>query len=139
MQLVRAFFQTVGAFWAITIIGVILAAGVIVGGQQAGFWLDSQNAGHQAQMNNKQYQAQVQSDTYQKTYLDQSDKAYQQVTVDKFNIDTAKASKDPQEIQDAYAASATDVHIFCGDAQKLTDFTRTQFTPGEAGLYASAC
>lgn len=135
----RSVVEAIGAFWCIVIVSVLVIAGVVVGGQQAGFWLDSRNVQHQTQINKIQYQANQQSQMYQDTFLSQAAKTYQQVTIDKLNDDQAKASGDQTEINDAYAATAADIHIFCGDAQKLTEFTRAQFTPGEANLYQSAC
>lgn len=144
MQGVREFFQAIGHFWAITIIGGIVLVVAVLGLYMGGVIFTSKvvlpaQKNLQVQSANNQYQANQASQMYQDTFLSQSNKTYQQITIDKLNDDQAKASGDQTEINDAYAATAADIHIFCGDAQKLTPVTRAEFTPGEANLYQSAC
>jgi len=124
---------------AATVVGV----GVLVYGSFAlyeGSWsLAQHNIVHQQGLNNAQYQANVDSQSYQATFVQQADKDYEQVTLDKFNIEQAKAAGDTTGVQDAYAAVQADIHMFCQAAAKLTDVSKAQLQPAEMHLYNSAC
>lgn len=105
-----------------------------------GSWsLAQHNIVHQQGLNNAQYQATVNTQAYQATFVQQADKDYEQVTLDKYNIDQAKAAHDTTGEQDAYAAVQADINMFCQAASKLTDVSKAQLQPAEMHLYNASC
>jgi len=139
IELAVRFWQAVGAFWAIVIIVVLVGGGTVLGLQQFGFFLDTQNANHQAAMANKNYNIQRNTIQFQQTFTDQTDKAYQQLTADKYNL-----TQDEQAGNHAMVAVddniiQSDINAFCKDAQKLTPTSLDNLGPGELRFYQQNC
>jgi hypothetical protein len=139
MNFVGAFFRTVGLFWGIAIIVIVLGGGAILGLVQAGYFLDTQNANHQAAMANKQYQIQRNTQAYQDTYVQQTDKAYQQLKTDMWNTASAAQQGDKTMVTMGNAEIKSDVTMFCGDAQKLTATSLDSLGPNELAFYQKHC
>ena len=139
MNYVGAFFRGVGLFWGITIIVVVLGGAVVLGLQQAGFFLDTQNANHQAAMANKNYAIQRNTQAYQDTYVAQTDKAWQQLQADVWNTAQAARTGDQSMVTEGNAEIASDTTVFCGDTQKLTQTSLDSLGPAELRFYQKHC
>src|SRR5580658_3421688 len=99
MNYVGAFFRNIGLFWAITIIGGVSAVAVVLALTFGGYLFVhnvaaplSKNLG--VQNANNQYQITQQSQAYQDTFVQQTDKAYQQLKADMWNTAQAASSGD---------------------------------------------
>jgi hypothetical protein len=144
MNHVVSFFRAIGLFWSITILTIVTVAPVIVG-LTAGGYLFAHNVvapiskSLNEQGKNNDYQVNQHSQQYQQTYLQQTDKAWEQLAVDKYDIAQAKASGDTTGQQDAYAAAQSDIKSFCRYGQELTPDTQGTLGPQELTFYDTHC
>lgn len=139
MNGMRSVWNAIGAFWCVTILVVVVGAGVFVGLWKLGWILQENAVGHQARINNAQYNATRNTQAYQDTYVSQTDKAFQQLRADMWNTAQAVQQHDDTMITEGNAEIASDETIFCKDAQKLTATSLDSLGPQEHTFYLTHC
>lgn len=101
-----------GKRWVIpAIVAVVLLAGLIIGGWQAGWWFAGQNANRQAHIIRQGY-------SNQQTLREEITKEI--AGVDSINVQIAQSKGDPDEITALESQRIAVVNIVCGDADEIT-------------------
>lgn len=144
MQFVRAYFRTLGRFWGIAILTAVSAVLVIVGLTLGGFLFASHvvaplSKNLQIQSQNNAYKVQQASLAYQDTFTQEADQSYQQLRADMYNTAQAAQQGDQTMVTEGNAAIASDIHAFCGYAQKLTPQSIAVLGPNEQEFYQAHC